>query len=110
MSFEDYQVHREGLADAAEPDTWTRGPLPPGAREAADLTAQHLTSGYPIPLVLTVDGETAIQAADAPVPFALTPEGEAAVVTMCQPDTWTRHEPPSLRQWPGADFGPEPEV
>jgi len=78
--FEDYAVHREGLADAAQPDTWTRGPLPRDARAAADLTAKDLMAGRPIPLVLTIDGETAVALADAdtPVPFGLTPAGEAA--------------------------------
>jgi hypothetical protein len=51
-----------------DPDTWTRGPLPSDEREAADLTAKHLMADYPIPLVLTVDGETAVPVADLGTP------------------------------------------
>jgi hypothetical protein len=70
MSYEDYEVHREGLADAAAPDTWTS----------------------PIPYVLTSKGVSAA------LPGTLTPEGKAVADAWAgvrwsaepEADTWTR--------------------
>jgi hypothetical protein len=85
--FEDYAVHREGLADAAEPDTWTRQqPDAPG------------------PYALTPEGEAEADTWTRRAPYQLTARGEAAA------GRWARYLAVARDAWARPSMEPEFEA